>query len=103
MFVHFTNDTAPFDYAATTVDLTFNPSNFRRCVNIIIEDDNRIEEETEVFNVSLTTSDLAIDLDPFIAAIRVRDNDGKSAPIWGSLQVRRCFDFVTSSGRCVWI
>lgn len=69
---------APADYTPTTVGLTFNPGNIRRCVNILIEDDNRIEGDSEVFGADLATSDSDINLDPRTAAIVVLDNDGKS-------------------------
>ena len=61
--------------------LTFNPSNALRCVNIFIEDDDRIEEDAEVFHVNLTASDSDINLAPLTATVIVLDNDGKSVCI----------------------
>ena len=70
--------TPSVDYAPTIMDFTFGPDNNRRCVTVPIVNDN-ILEEIETFLANLTTSDLAVTLEPDTAQVNIlRDeNDGE--------------------------
>ena len=66
--------TAPTDYQTISETLTFDRQTNRTCRNITIEDD-AIEEPSEFFNVTLTTDDISVILDPRIATVMIIDDD----------------------------
>ena len=73
---------APADYGETIQDLTFDGSTDRNCVTVPIVNDDALEA-TESFTASLTTSDLAVTLNPDLARVDIFEdpNDGKSSAI----------------------
>ena len=73
---------SPMDYDALSTVLNFDACETRSCVNVTIVDDS-VDEQTEVFAVTLRSSvglDSRIRLNPVDGVIEITDNDGKSAP-----------------------
>ena len=70
--------TAPSDYTATSVDLTFTPGVNSLTVSVPIID-NGILEDTEQFFGDLNTSDPDVNLMPSGANITITDDDGINA------------------------
>ena len=70
---------APDDYIDLTMDLTFDSEiqNDTLCVDVPINDDNLCETD-EIFDVTLTTADPAVTLDPDTGTVTIIDDDGKS-------------------------
>ena len=69
---------APSDYGEATAEFTYDADNSRHCVIVSIENDD-ILEDTEDFFGSLTTTDMAVTLDPERARVEITEdpNDGK--------------------------
>ena len=72
-FSTFTADA--LDYTALTTELTFDPDNSRRCVSIGLVDDSLLEPSEE-FEVSLTTDEEQVTVDPDRAVVTILDTDG---------------------------
>ena len=68
--------TAPSDYSATSEVLTFDQRVDRVCINISITDDEIQEPPIESFNLTLTTVDPSVDLDPSFGTVSIFDDDG---------------------------
>ena len=68
---------APNDYTAFTVVLTFTPMETRVCYNVNIENDV-VYEGPEDFLIGLSTMDARIDLAPDSARITIVDDDGNN-------------------------
>ena len=67
--------TDPLDYAAVTTGLTFDLERSRECVSIMLTDDNLLEP-TEEFEVSLTTEEEQVIVNPERAVVSILDTDG---------------------------
>ena len=67
------------DYGSTTVNLLFNAGISRACALIPIVNDN-FDENDEIFDVTLTTSDDEIRLAPDQSMVIITDNDSKFLP-----------------------
>ena len=63
------------DYTALTTELTFDPDNSRRCVSIGLVDDSLLEPSEE-FEVSLTTDEEQVTVNPDRAVVTILDTDG---------------------------
>ena len=63
------------DYTAVTTELIFDPDNSRRCVSIGLVDDSLLEPSEE-FEVSLTTDEEQVTVDPDRAVVTILDTDG---------------------------
>ena len=63
------------DYGTSSVDLVFNNGTTRACTQVPIVDDN-IDEDDEVFDVTLTTTETGISLAPDLGMVTITDNDG---------------------------
>ena len=61
---------------AVTVDLTFTPSEPRRCTNVTTVQDG-IPENDEDFPLGLSTSQSGVTLEPDTATVTILDDDGK--------------------------
>ena len=72
-FSTFTADA--LDYTAVTTELTFDPDNSRGCVSIGLVDDSLLEPSEE-FEVSLTTDEEQVTVDPDRAVVTILDTDG---------------------------
>ena len=61
------------------MDLTFDSGNQNNmlCVDVSINDDNLCEDD-EMFDISLSTLDPAVTLDPDTGSVTIIDDDGKS-------------------------
>ena len=78
MIIFFYSISAPGDYTAFTVVLTFTPMETRLCYNVSIRNDD-ISEDSEDFLVGLSTTDASVDLTPSTARITIVDeNDGNN-------------------------
>ena len=68
------------DYDRVSVNLTFSGSMMMEeiCHNVTTVDDN-IVEDTEVFTISLTTSETMVIIPNSSAVISLNDNDSKSS------------------------
>ena len=64
------------DYTPLTTDLTFGSAAITNMVTIVIHDDLLVED-SEFFNVTLTTTDLRVTLEPDDAAVTIEDEDSK--------------------------
>ena len=66
------------DYSSTMMDLTFDSGNQDDilCVDVPINNDTLCETD-EMFNVTLTTLDSAVILDPSTGTVTIVDDDGK--------------------------
>ena len=61
---------------AVSVDLTFTPSEPRRCTNVMtVQDDN--SENDEDFLLGLSTSQSGVTPEPDTATVTILDDDGK--------------------------
>ena len=69
--------TEPDDYEAVNSELTFESTRDRVCVTIVIEDDDLLEN-TEEFQLMLTTNEDQVILDPDAAVVSISDTDGRS-------------------------
>ena len=67
--------TEPDDYEAVNSELTFESTRDRVCVTIVIEDDDLLEN-TEEFQLMLTTNEDQVILDPDAAFVSISDTDG---------------------------
>ena len=67
--------TEPDDYEAVNSELTFDSARNRVCVTIVIEDDDLLEN-TEEFQLMLTTNEDQVILDPDAAVVSISDTDG---------------------------
>ena len=65
----------PLDYGRISVQLTFNATVSRACADVTIVDDDEFEVE-ESFNVTLTTTDGDVTLEPKSGIILITDEDG---------------------------
>ena len=63
---------------SSTVTLTFDASNDRRCFDIPIDDDDNLENN-EQFTVSLTTEDTEVTLRPNRGEVIINNDDGNMA------------------------
>ena len=72
-FSTFTTDA--LDYTAVTTELTFDPDNSRGCVSIGLVNDSLLEPSEE-FEVSLTTDEEQVTVDPDRAVVTILDTDG---------------------------
>ena len=64
------------DYTPLTTDLTFGSGAVTKMVMIAILDDLLVED-SEFFNVTLTTTDPSVTLEPDAATATIEDVDGK--------------------------
>ena len=55
--------------------ITLSTEISRFCLEVRIEDDNRLEGD-EYFTAVLSTTDSAVALDPAVAVVTIHDNDG---------------------------
>ena len=67
---------APGDYTPITMQLTFSDAMPSQTVPITITGDDMLEGP-ETFNVTLTSSDNAVTVDPMSATVHIVDDDGK--------------------------
>ena len=82
--------TAMTDFLPVEQTLTFN-SNNGRCVDVAINNDN-VLEDTETFNITLSSSDPRVVVEPIgLASITIADDDCKSSHILFKL---RCMIFL---------
>ena len=59
--------------------ITFEPCEMRKCINVTITDDLTVEELEESFIVRLERDSIinsTITLNPVLARVTIRDNDG---------------------------
>ena len=65
------------------MDLTFNSGNqdAMLCIDVPIDNDNLCEAD-EIFDVTLTTLDPAVTLDPDTGIVTITNDDGKSIPVY---------------------
>ena len=68
--------TSPADFSSVSVDLTFDESTSRACVDIPIIDDVDVEN-LENFTVILDGDDSFVDFFPSTSTVTIVDNDGK--------------------------
>ena len=68
--------TEPEDYEALSSELTFDSDQDRACVSIRLEDDDALEN-TEELQVSLTTEEEPVILNPDMAVVSILDIDGE--------------------------
>ena len=73
--------TDPDDYEAVNAKLTFNSTRSRACVTVVIEDDDLLEN-TEEFQLSLTSDEDQVILDPDSTVVSITDTDGMSAVMY---------------------
>ena len=66
---------APADYEAISEILAFDQRVNRVCRNVTITDDD-IQEPPELFNLTLTTMDTGVTLDPLFGTVLIIDDDG---------------------------
>ena len=64
------------DYVVTSSDLTFNGATSSQTVTIPILEDNSVEG-SETIDVTLTSADPAVILNPSSASVTIEDNDSK--------------------------
>ena len=62
---------------STTKDLTFEPSEQRRCTNILIVDDAIVESRNETLAVVMSSTDKYVSLTSDSTLITIYDDDGK--------------------------
>ena len=67
--------TDPLDYTAVTTELTFDSDRSRECVSIRLANDNLLES-TEEFEVSLSTDEEQVIVNPQKAVVSILDTDG---------------------------
>jgi len=72
---------APGDYTAITMQLTFSDAMPSQTVLITITGDDMLEGP-ETFNVTLTSSDNAVTVDPMTATVDIQDDDSKFLGQW---------------------
>ena len=63
------------DYTPLTTDLTFGNATVTKMVTLFILDDLFVED-SEFFNVTLTTTDPSVTLEPDAATVTIEDVDG---------------------------
>ena len=66
---------AGVDYIPLSTDFTFGNATVTKMVMIVILDDLLVED-SEFFNVTLTTTDLSVSLEPDAATVTIEDVDG---------------------------
>ena len=64
------------DYTSVSVDVTFNSGSTSRTVTVMAEDDIVIEND-EMFTLSLTSDDDAVDVMPHSATVTITDQTSK--------------------------
>ena len=69
------------DYTPLTTDLTFGGAAVTKVVTIVIHDD-LVVEDSEFFNMTLTTTDPSVTLEPAAAAVTIEDEDSKLLHIY---------------------
>ena len=74
--VYFLFPTEPDDYQAIDSELVFGFDSARQCVSISLDDDG-VLEATEELQISLTSEETAVILDPERAVVSILDTDGK--------------------------
>ena len=62
------------DFSSTTMVLTFPPNISKQCANVAIIDDDVIENN-ETLEVTLSTTDLAVIVEPHNTVITIIDDD----------------------------
>lgn len=67
---------SPSDFTAIDTTVTFQPSETTRIVTVLIDDDNRIEND-EIFVLNLSTDDNQVVINDNEIRITISDNDGK--------------------------
>ena len=67
---------AGVDYIPLSTDFTFGNATVTKMVMIVILD-YLLVEDSEFFNVTLTTTDLSVSLEPDAATVTIEDVDGK--------------------------
>ena len=72
--------TEPDDYEAIDTELMFGFDIERQCVSISLVSDG-VLEDTEEVQISLTSEETAVVLDPEKAVISILDNDGKKRTV----------------------
>ena len=63
------------DFGTSSVDLVFNSGTTRACTQVPIVDDD-IDEDDEMFDVTLTTTETGISLAPDQGMVTITDDDG---------------------------
>ena len=66
--------TEPVDFSAVSVELTFNENTSRACVDVPIDDDDRVENP-ENFTIVVDGDDPDVDFVPPTSVVTVTDND----------------------------
>ena len=79
------------DYTDTTVTLTFDATIATQMVAVSILDDN-VVEDTEFINLTLTSVDSAVTLNPPTARIDIEDIDS---------ELRLCHNYITLAFICI--
>ena len=67
---------SPSDFTAIDTTVTFQPSETTRTVAVLIDDDNRVEND-EIFILNLSTDDNQVVINDDEIRITISDNDGK--------------------------
>ena len=67
---------SPSDFTAIDTTVTFQPSETTRTVTVLINDDNRIEND-EIFVLNLSTDANQVVINDDEIRITISDNDGK--------------------------
>ena len=67
---------SPSDFTAIDTTVTFQPSETTRTVTVLIDDDNRVEND-EIFVLNLSTDDNQVVINDDEIRITISDNDGK--------------------------
>ena len=57
-------------------DLTFQAGSERECVDVVIVNNERLEEDGESFSLTLTTQDDNVNLDRQTTTVTIGDDDG---------------------------
>ncbi len=68
---------APMDFIALSVSILIASSPARICRNVTIVDDSVVENQQEVFLLTLNTTDVRIVFDRATASVVIQDNDGE--------------------------
>ena len=67
---------SPSDFTAIDTTVTFQPSETTKTVAVLIDDDNRVEND-EIFILNLSTDDNQVVINDDEIRITISDNDGK--------------------------
>ena len=76
--------TEPDDYQTIDSELVFGFDSERQCVSISLGDDG-VLENTEELQISLSSEETAVILDPEKAVVSILDTDGKSVSLYSRI------------------